>query len=133
MNLIKYIENVTSFGSNVKNSIIYETYHNPEKFEIKEEAENSEKGNTLFVESALLSLLENNGIICAIKKDITSENEVNTNLQLITSGEVFRKKISICSEYGEEKKKEINKTLMKNSTIEWWTSNKLYWLWFKIK
>ena len=48
-----YIENVSSFGSNVKNSIIYETYHNPEIFVKKEETENSKEGSTLFIEGAL--------------------------------------------------------------------------------
>ena len=48
-----YIENVSSFGSNVKNSIIYETFHNPEIFVKKEETENSKEGSTLFIEGAL--------------------------------------------------------------------------------
>ncbi len=107
MTQITYIENVSSFGSNVKNSIIYETYHNPEKFVKKEEAENSDEGSTLFIEGALLSLLGNNDITCAITKDTKSENEAKTTLQLITSGEVFRKKINISSDYGEEKNAEI--------------------------
>ena len=107
MTQITYIENVSSFGSNVKNSIIYETYHNPEKFVKKEEAENSNEGSTLFIEGALLFLLGNNDITCAITKDIKSENEAKTTLQLVTSGEVFRKKINISSDYGEEKNAEI--------------------------
>ena len=107
MTQITYIENVSSFGSNVKNSIIYETFHNPEKFVKKEEAENSNEGSTLFIEGALLSLLGNNDITCAITKDTKSENEAKTTLQLVTSGEVFRKKINISSDYGEEKNAEI--------------------------
>ena len=107
MTQITYIENVSSFGSNVKNSIIYETFHNPEKFVKKEEAENSNEGSTLFIEGALLFLLGNNDITCAITKDTKSENEAKTTLQLVTSGEVFRKKINISSDYGEEKNAEI--------------------------
>ncbi len=38
---------------NVKNSIIYETFHNPDKFVKKEETENSKEGSTLFIEGAL--------------------------------------------------------------------------------
>ena len=102
-----YIENVSSFGSNVKNSIIYETFHNPEIFVKKEEVENSKEGSTLFIEGALLTLLGNNDITSAIKKDTINENEAKTTLQLITSGEVFRKKISISSDNGEEKNAEI--------------------------
>ena len=49
----EYIENVSSFGSNVKNSIIYETFHNPDKFVKKEETENSKEGSTLFIKGAL--------------------------------------------------------------------------------
>ena len=102
-----YIENVSSFGSNVKNAIIYETFHNPEIFVKKEEIENSKEGSTLFIEGVLLTLLGNNDITSAIKKDTINENEAKTTLQLITSGEVFRKKISITSDYGEEKNAEI--------------------------
>jgi hypothetical protein len=102
-----YIENVSSFGSNIKNSIIYETYHNPEKFVEKKEVEKSKEGTTLFIEGALFSLLENNDITCAIEKETKKENEAKTTLQLITSGEIFRKKISVSSEYGEEKNAKI--------------------------
>ena len=107
MTQTEYIENVSSFGSNVKNSIIYETFHNPDKFVKKEEAENSEEGSTLFIEGALLSILGNNDITCAIEKETKNENEAKTTLQLITSGEVFRKKISISSDYGEDRNAEI--------------------------
>ena len=101
MTQISYIESVSAFGSNIKNSIIYETYHNPDKFVKKEEAEQSIEGTTLFIEGALLSVLGNNDITCAIEKETKNENEAKTNLQLITSGEIFRKKISVSSEYGE--------------------------------
>ncbi len=92
---------------NVKNSIIYETFHNPDKFVKKEETENSKEGSTLFIEGALLSILGNNDITCANEKETKSENEAKTTLQLITSGEVFRKKISISSDYGEDRNAEI--------------------------
>ena len=92
---------------NVKNSIIYETFHNPDKFVKKEETENSKEGSTLFIEGALLSILGNNDITCAIEKETKSEKEAKTTLQLITSGEVFRKKISISSDYGEDRNAEI--------------------------
>ena len=107
MTQISYIESVSAFGSNIKNSIIYETYHNPDKFVKKEEAEQSIEGTTLFIEGALLSVLGNNDITCAIEKETKNENEAKTNLQLITSGEIFRKKISVSSEYGEEKNAKI--------------------------
>ena len=99
----EYIENVTSLGSNIKNSIIYETYHHPEKFVDKEEAENSEEGSTLFVEYSLLSILGNNDITSVIEKETKNENEAKTTLQLISSGEVFRKKINVSYDYGKEK------------------------------
>ena len=69
MNQTTYIENVSSFVSNVKNSIIYESYHNTEKLVKKEEVEQSKEGTTLFIEGALLSLLENKDIVCVIEKE----------------------------------------------------------------
>ena len=69
MNQTTYIENVSSFVSNVKNSIIYESYYNTEKLVKKEEVEQSKEGTTLFIEGALLSLLENKDIVCVIEKE----------------------------------------------------------------
>ena len=107
MNQQDYIESVSCLGSTVKNSIIYQTYHHPEKFVKIEEAEKKNEGTTLFVEAALANLLGNNDITCAIEKDTTDEKSAKINLQLISSGEIFRKKITVSFEYGKEENAKI--------------------------
>ena len=99
----EYTENVLNFGSNIKEAIIYNVYHNPEKFISKEEIENSEEDSSLFIQGALFSYLNNNDILCAIEKETENENVSHSTLQLITSGEAFRKVIKVSFTYGDFK------------------------------
>ena len=99
----EYTENVLNFGSNIKEAIIYNVYHNPKKFISKEEIENSEEDSSLFIQGALFSYLNNNDILCAIEKETENENVSHSTLQLITSGEAFRKVIKVSFTYGDFK------------------------------
>ena len=98
-----YLENVTKFGQKMKENIIYEVYNYPEKFVKPEDIQNAKEGSLEFIEGTLSSLLSQNNITCAIEKE-TSNNDISRIcLQLMTSGEAFRKIIKICSTQGEEK------------------------------
>lgn len=97
----EYTENVLNLGSNIKEDIIYNVYHNPDKFVSISEIENSEEGSSLFIQGALSTYLNNNDILCVIEKETENENVAHTLLQLITSGEAFRKVIKISYTYGD--------------------------------
>ena len=99
----EYMEKVLELGLNIKENVIYETFHNSENFISKEEINKSKEGEILFIEGAFLNYLKNNKIISAIEKKTKDENLAHTMLQLITSGEAFNKIINISTTFGEEK------------------------------
>ena len=98
-----YLENVTKFGQKMKENVIYEVYNYPEKFVKPEDIQNAKKGSLEFIEGILSSLLSQNNITSAIEKETSDKDISRICLQLITSGEAFRKIIKICSTQGEEK------------------------------
>ena len=99
----EYLDNVLDFGSNMKDNIIYDIYNNPEKLVSKEEIEKAEENTSLFIEGALLAFLNQNNITAAIEKETKDEDVSHATLQLITSGEAFRKVIDVSISYGDIK------------------------------
>lgn len=97
-----YFSDITKLGQKIKENIIYETFNNPEKFKKLEELENSEEGSLEFIEGALSSVLSQNNITYAVEKETTDKDQAKLNLQLITSGEAFKKNLKISSSKGNE-------------------------------
>lgn len=89
----EYLEKVLNFGSNMKENIIYDIYHFPQKFISEKQIKKAKEGSILFAQGALSSLLNNNDITCAIEKENENVNVSLTTLQLISGGEAFRKVI----------------------------------------
>ena len=103
----EYLTTISSLGSDLKNNIIYEISKEPEKFIPLEEAVKSEENTTNFGLGVLAKILNNNGIFTAIEKQSSNDNLSSAMNQLILSGEIFRKVISISYNYDEKKSKEI--------------------------
>ena len=105
---------ITKLGTDIKNKIIYETYHNPEKYIPIKEIEKSDEKSSLFVKGILFKFLTKNNITTAIKKKNENENQDKKNdlisismIQLISSGEIFKKVLTLSYDYGEDKNAEI--------------------------
>ena len=97
-----YYSNITELGQKMKETIIYETFNNPEKFIKPEELKNSEEGSLEFIEGAFSSILSDNNITFAIEKETSDQEQAKLNLQLITSGEAFKKNLKISLSKGNE-------------------------------
>ena len=107
INTKEYIDNLSLMGSNLKESIIYESFHEPEKFVPISEALNNDKKSSLFIQGLLAKQLQKNNITTVIKKDPNEKNISSTLLQLITSGDIFKKVYTIEYNYGSKKNAEI--------------------------
>ena len=105
----EFFEKITTYGTEIENSIIYETYHHPENFYSNKEIKKAKEGTTLFIEGILGQLLNNNGITYSIEKNNNNNNQdlSFTNLQLISSGDAFSKVLSLSYDFGEEKNTKI--------------------------
>jgi hypothetical protein len=97
-----YFSTITELGQKIKENIIYETFNNPEKFIKPEELENSQEGSLEFIEGAFSSILSQNNITFAIEKESEDKEQAKLNLQLITSGEAFKKNLKISLSKGNE-------------------------------
>ncbi len=106
---------ITILGTDIKNQIIYETYHNPEKFIPLKEAEQSDENSSLFIKGILSKALRNNNITVAIKKEEENEKENDyekdtfsiSMIQLISTGKAFKKIITLSFDYGKKKNLQI--------------------------
>ena len=102
---------ITTLGTDIKNKIIYETYHNPENFIPLQEVEKSSENSPLFIKGILSKFLIKNDITVAIKRENQNkeENETlsKTMIQLISSGEIFKKIMALSYDFGEEKNANI--------------------------
>ena len=102
---------ITKLGTDIKNKIIYETYHNPEKYIPIKEIEKSDEKSSLFVKGILFKFLTKNNITVAIKKENKNKKEKETlsktMIQLISSGEIFKKIMALSYDFGEEKNANI--------------------------
>ncbi len=102
---------ITTLGTDIKNKIIYETYHNPENFIPLQEVEKSSENSPLFIKGILSKFLIKNDISVAIKRENQNkeENETlsKTMIQLISSGEIFKKIMALSYDFGEEKNANI--------------------------
>ena len=99
----QYLDNVLILGTDIKDNIIYDMYHNPEKFVSKKEIEAAKEDSTLFIQGALLAFLNQNNITAVIEKDSQNLQTSHTTLQLISNGEAFRKVIDVSITYGDIK------------------------------
>ena len=94
---------IASLGINIKNKIIYEIYHEPNKFIKLKLLEKENKKPALFFERLFSNLFINNDITVAIKKKEDDIKQTLTLIYLILSGEIFKKIISISYDFGEER------------------------------
>ena len=120
----EYLKEITTLGTNLKNKIIYEAYNEPDKFIPLKETEKANMTETIFVEGILAKTLINNNIIVSIEKETSNKDLSLTMLQLLSSGEAFKKVLNITYDYGE---KQNAKILIDNKitvSIEKKTSNK---------
>ena len=105
---------ITTLGTDIKNKIIYETYHHPEDFIPLKEIENSTEDSPFFIKGILSKFLIKNNITVAIKKQNENEKKKETlsktMIQLISSGEIFKKIMTVTYDYNEEK----NATILTN-------------------
>ena len=108
---------INLLGTDIKNKIIYETYHSPENFIPLKEAEKSDENSFLFINSLISKMLLNNNITVAIQKEKENEKD-NENekendifsismIQLISTGKAFKKKLTLSFNYPKEKYMEI--------------------------
>ena len=90
---------ITKLGTDIKNKIIYKTYHNLEKFIPLQEVEKSSEDSPLFIKVILSKFLFKNYITITIKKENQNQNEKDTlsktMIQLISTGEIFQKILSL--------------------------------------
>ena len=106
------LEDMCILGSIMKEEIIEEKIKNPEKFISIEEATKEDKKNEgIFGLGVLAKSLENLGIITAIEKKPSQEEELeeesNTILQFIMNGMIEKKKYDLHFDLGEERNKEL--------------------------
>ena len=106
---------ITTLGTDIKNKIIYETYHNPENFIPLQEVEKSSENSPLFIKGILSKFLIKNDITVAIKRENQNkeENETlsKTMIQLISSGEIFKKIMALSYDFDEENYKAKKKRI----------------------
>ena len=106
------LEDMCILGSIMKEEIIEEKINNPEKFISIEEATKEDKKNEgIFGLGVLAKSLENLGIITAIEKSPSQEEELegesNTILQFIMNGMIEKKKYDLHFDLGDERNKEL--------------------------
>ena len=111
-NIKEVLEDMCVLGSIMKKEIIQEKKNNPEKFISIEEATKEEnKNNGTFCLGILAKTLEDMGIITAIEKNASNEEEAqnasNTILQFITNGMIEKKKYDFHFDLGDERNKEL--------------------------
>ena len=99
-------------GSIMKEEIIQEKKNNPEKFISIEDATKEEnKNNGTFCLGVLAKSLEDMGIITAIEKNSSNDEEAqnasNTILQFITNGMIEKKKYDLHFDLGDERNNEL--------------------------
>ena len=106
------LEDMCVLGDIMKDEIVEEKTKEPEKFISIEEATKEEnKNSSNFCLGILAQNLENLGIMTAIEKTTTdneeSQNSSNTVLQFITNGMIEKKKYNLHFDLGEERNQEL--------------------------
>ena len=102
---LNFLNIITLLSSNLRTKMIYEIYHNPENYiSFKEIEESEEESSIAFSEGILSKILIKNNISTAIKNNNDNNEKLNiTLLQLISSGEAFKKKILISYKLDNDK------------------------------
>ena len=111
-NIKEVLEDMCVLGSIMKKEIIQEKKNNPEKFISIEEATKEEnKNNGTFCLGILAKTLEDMGIMTAIEKNASNDEEAQNAstsvLQFITNGMIEKKKYDFHFDLGDEKNKEL--------------------------
>ena len=107
MNKEEYLKNVLEFGTNIKNSIIYDIYHNKNIYLSNNEIKDAKEDSVEFSEYALSKLLSNEQIMCTIEKKTSCEEESLATLKLILNGKIFNKILTLKYDLGEEENYKI--------------------------
>ena len=106
------IEDMCVMGSIMKEEIIEEKKNNPEKFiSIEEATQEQNKDSQIFCLGILAQNLEDMGIITAIEKNPSQneedQNKANTVLEFITNGMIEKPKYNLHFDLGEERNEEL--------------------------
>jgi hypothetical protein len=94
-------------GSNLNDLIIYEIFHEPQKFIQISDSSNEDEESSIFIQKILAKQLQDNNITTVIKKEKNESNLSSTLLQLITSGDIYKKVINIEYNFDKEREAEI--------------------------
>ena len=108
----EFIEQIIDLTNNMKASVCYEIYHEPEKF-VKKDEIRSDSSSELFIQGALSSFLEQKGVHNVIRKNSENKSTSKMALQLIFNGDAFNQIISFHLSYGEK-----NDQIILNDPIE---------------
>jgi len=103
----EYTESLSTMGSNLNDLIIYEIFHEPQKFIQISNSSNEDEESSLFIQKILAKHLQDNNITTVIKKEKNESNLSSTLLQLIISGDIYKKVINIEYNYDKEREAEI--------------------------
>ena len=107
MNKEEYLKNVLEFGTNIKNSIIYDICNNKNIYLSNNEIKDAKEDSVEFSEYALSKLLSNEQIMCTIEKKTSCEEESLATLKLILNGKIFNKILTLKYDLGEEENYKI--------------------------
>ena len=103
----EYTESLSTMGSNLNDLIIYEIFHEPQKFIQISDSLNEDEESSIFIQKILAKQLQDNNITTVIKKEKNESNLSSTLLQLIISGDIYKKVINIEYNYDKEREAEI--------------------------
>ena len=85
----------------MKESTIYQIYHEPENF-VKKDEINCDESSKMFIQGILSSYLDENGVYNVIQKKPDNDNTSKALIQSIFSGEAFNQVINFHYSYGEQ-------------------------------
>ena len=97
----EYIEQLMDLTQTMKESTIYQIYHEPENF-VKKDEINCDESSKMFIQGILSSYLDENGVYNVIQKKPDNDNTSKALIQSIFSGEAFNQVINFHYLYGEQ-------------------------------
>ena len=93
----EYIEQLMDLTQTMKESTIYQIYHEPENF-VKKDEINCDESLKMFIQGILSSYLDENGVYNVIQKKPDNDNTSKALIQSIFSGEAFNQVINFSIE-----------------------------------
>ena len=105
INKVQLIEDMSIIGTIMKEEILREKKSNPENFYTNEEIINNKKDEQLYALGIFSKILENQGIVSAIKKNTNEEEKkaAINNIQFLINGISDKNKYNFHFEFGTEK------------------------------